>query len=594
VRHLLGYVAIIGFGLVAVALVLSAGRGIDRAPTVPDRLTVSGPGSTCLGTELVARQSGIYLDLHQPGRGGTDENPAAGDRIGGGQVDRATGRAGMEGTCAAGTPLAARRFALALDADDLEHRPFDAEVEVGGRRIAAVLEAAPPTVNAAGEKPLQGTELTGRTFLAAAVVILLARAMGSLFSRLGQPRVVGEILAGIALGPSVIGALAPGITGFLFPAEVVQVVGALAQFGVIFFMFLVGLELDLGALRGSGRAAVMVSHVSIVAPFVLGVLASFLLFPLLGDGEFASFALFIGAAMSITAFPVLARILTDTGLDRTPLGTVAVTCAAVDDVTAWCVLSVVIAITQASGPAGVVRTAALLLVYVAVLFSFVRPALAVALRRWSELPEGRARDAFANQAVACLVALMLVGAWLTEEIGVHAIFGAFLVGVVVPRREQVALAVTDRLRDVTRLVLLPLFFVATGLSTRVGLLDSPLLWAVAVCVIGLAIAGKWGGSTLAARLCGMPWRDAAALGVLMNARGLTEIVILTIGLDLGIISPVLFTVMVLMALATTVMTVPVLRWLKVVPSFPGDDDQAQPNTGDEEVQKDEAVLATAS
>jgi Kef-type K+ transport system membrane component KefB len=562
-RHLLGYVAIVGFGLAIVAIVLPFGRSIDPAPTVPASLTVSGEATDCLGSTLVTRQSGIYLDLHVAGRGGTVENPIAGDRVGRGRIDRSTGLVTVHGSCAHGTQLTGHSYLVDLDAAALAHHTVATDVAVAddsGPLGAEIAKTAPSSSApaAAGRTPLKGTELAGRAFLAAAVVILLSRGIGSLFRRVYQPRVIGEIVAGIILGPSFVGALAPGVGEFLFPAEVLQVIGVLAQFGLIFFMFLTGLALDLGTLKGSGRIAVLVSHVSIVAPFVLGVLASLLLFPLLGDGDFASFALFMGAAMSITAFPVLARILADTGLQRTRLGTVAITCAAVDDVTAWCVLAVVIAISQSSGAAGVVRTIGLALAYAVIVLQVVRPVLRRVLLRL----QGDSR--ITSQTIAVLISLVLVGAWTTEEIGVHAIFGAFLIGVALPRDLGVVEALTAKLHDITGLVLLPLFFVVAGLSTRVDLLDSPLLWAVTALVIALAVLGKWGGSTLAARICHLPWREAMPLGVLMNARGLTELVILTIGLDLGVISPALFTIMVLMAIVTTAMTVPMLARLKVV------------------------------
>jgi Kef-type K+ transport system membrane component KefB len=566
-RHLLGYVAIVGLGLAVVVVVLPVGRSIDRAPTVPASLTVGGEATDCLGPRLVTRQSGIYLDLHVADRGRGAADPVAGDRIGRGHIDRSTGRVTVHGSCARGTALAGQGYRADLDAAALAHQTVTTEVALLGAGGAGALEAEITKATAAGGSgragpegtaPLEGTELAGRAFLAAAVVILLSRGVGSLFRRVYQPRVIGEIVAGIVLGPSVVGALAPGVGDFLFPPEVLQVVGVLAQFGLIFFMFLTGLGLDLGALKGSGRIAVLVSHVSIVAPFVLGVLASLLLFPLLGDGDFAGFALFMGAAMSITAFPVLARILADTGLQRSRLGTVAITCAAIDDVTAWCVLGVVIAISKSTGEAGVARTVGLALAYAVVVLGVVRPVLRRVLLR---LPgDGRLN----NQTIAVLISLVLVGAWITEEIGVHAIFGAFLVGVALPRDLGVVEAVTAKLQDITELVLLPLFFVVAGLSTRVDLLDSPLLWAVTALVIALAVLGKWGGSTLAARACHLPWREAIPLGVLMNARGLTELVILTIGLDLGVISPALFTIMVVMALVTTAMTVPVLARLNVV------------------------------
>lgn len=561
-RHLGAYAGIVGAGLLALAAVLLLGRRIDPVPTVPASLTVDGPATACLGAGLVPRQVGSDIDVHLPGAGGTTENPAVRNRVGGGHLDRATGRLTVRGTCPPGTADAGRDYRVDLDVEALERGLDRTHVVVGDQVRPARFggERPPAAGTGTGHQPLAGTELAGRTFLTAATVIVLARAAGSLFARWGQPRVIGEIVAGIMLGPSLVGTVLPDATEIFFPTEVVQVIGILAQFGLIFFMFLVGLELDLGKLSGSGRVALMVSHVSIVAPFVLGVLASLVLFPLIGDGDFASFALFMGAAMSITAFPVLARILSDTGLSRTPLGTLAIACAAVDDVTAWCVLSIVVAIAHATGAADVVTTIGLTLVYVALMLTVVRRALVAWLERLPRSPDGHV--VLGTQTVAALIALALVGAWATEEIGIHGIFGAFLVGVAMPRGLGVVEALTAAVKDLTEIVLLPLFFVVAGLSTRVWTFDSALLWLVTAGVIVLAVGGKWGGSTLAARGCGMPWPQALRLGVLMNTRGLTEIVVLTIGLDLGIISTAVFTAMVLMALVTTVMAVPALSILR--------------------------------
>ncbi|HVL04309.1 MAG TPA: cation:proton antiporter, partial [Acidimicrobiales bacterium] len=401
-------------------------------------------------------------------------------------------------------------------------------------------------------EPLAGSELTGRILLAVAVVILASRAVGYLFSRIRQPRVVGEIVAGILLGPSLLGLILPEVTGYLFPPEVVTILGVVAQFGLIFFMFLIGLELDLTLVARSGHVALLVSHTSIVFPFALGLAASLVVYPLLGNGDFVGFALFLGAAMAITAFPVLARILTDTGLHRTRLGALAITCAAIDDVTAWCLLAVVVAVVKSSGALDVVATIGLSLVFVAGMILVVRPLLARLARSsgtWSRLHP---------PVMAALFAGLFLAAWATEEIGIHAIFGAFLLGAVMPRSQGLVAKVAERIEDVTVLFLLPVFFVVVGLSTRIGLLDQAVLWEVAVLILVVAVVGKWAGSMLAARACGQGWRDATALGALMNTRGLTEIVILTIGASLGVVSPALFTIMVVMALVTTLMATPLL------------------------------------
>lgn len=382
--------------------------------------------------------------------------------------------------------------------------------------------------------------------LAVAAVVVAARLAGWLISRIGQPRVHGEILAGILLGPSVLGLMWPEATEYLFPDDVVGALQILSQFGLVLFMFLIGLDLDLTSLRGNGHKAVVISHASIIVPMALGALLGLWLHPrLAGDVDRLGFTLFLGAAMAITAFPVLARVLQETGLNRTRIGTLTVTCAAVDDVTAWCVLAVVVAVVTSTGAGDVVQIVGLSLVFVAVMMKVIRQAL-------NRLPD---------VAVWLALALALGSAWITEEIGIHAIFGAFMAGVVMPRRRDVFTVIHERLETITLALLLPVFFVVVGLATRIDMLDSAYLWALTALVILTAVAGKWGGSTLAARLTGESWKDANTIGLLMNTRGLTELVILTVGLELGVINTTVFTVMVLMALVTTLMATPMLRLL---------------------------------
>jgi Kef-type K+ transport system membrane component KefB len=382
-----------------------------------------------------------------------------------------------------------------------------------------------------------------RVLPAVAAVILGAQVVGWAVSKIGQPRVVGEIIAGLVLGPSVLGLFWEGGFEYLFPPDVVAALRVLAQLGLVIFMFLIGLELDLKALRGHGHKAVVISHASIVLPIVLGSVLGLWLYPRVGDGvDRLGFVLFLGAAMAITAFPVLARVLQETGLYRTRLGVLAITCAAVDDVTAWCVLAGVVAAVQSTGPADTMRVIALSLLFVLAATKVVGPFL----RRLPTVP------------VWLALTLALGGAWATEEIGIHAIFGAFMAGAVMPRSTQIELDVREKLETATLTLLLPIFFVVVGLSTRLDLLDSAYLWGLAGLVLTVAVAGKLGGSLLAARVTGESWRDATAIGLLMNTRGLTELVILTVGLELGVINETVFTIMVLMALATTFMATPLL------------------------------------
>jgi Kef-type K+ transport system membrane component KefB len=376
-----------------------------------------------------------------------------------------------------------------------------------------------------------------------AVVIGASRVSGWAISKIGQPRVHGEILAGILLGPSLLGVVWPDALEYLFPSELVDALRVLAQMGVVLFMFLIGLELDLTKLRGNGHKALVISPASIIAPMLLGALLALWLYPRFGgDADRLGFTLFIGAAMAITAFPVLARVLQETGLYHTRIGVLTITCAAVDDVTAWCVLAVVVAVVDASGYADTLSTIGLSLAFLVVILTIVKPAL----RRISALP------------LWMTICFALSSAWVTELIGIHAIFGAFIAGTAMPRKAEFQAKIRRRLQPVVVTFLLPVFFVVVGLATRVDLLDDAYLWGITLLVIATAIVGKWGGSMIAARLVGETWRDAASIGILMNTRGLTELVILTVGLELRVIDTTLFTMGVLMALVTTVMATPLL------------------------------------
>ena len=388
-----------------------------------------------------------------------------------------------------------------------------------------------------------------------AVVLVAARLLGALCRQIHQPQVVGEMIAGIALGPSLLGWLAPGVSAVLFPAESLPSLHVLSQVGLILFMFLVGLELDPKLLRGQGETALVTSHTSIVVPYLLGSGLALYLYPRLSDASvtFTEFALFMGAAMSVTAFPVLARILTERNLLRTKVGAVTIACAAVDDVTAWCILAGVVALVRATGPEGVLVTLGGTFAYVLAMVFLGRPLL----RRLEAYYESRGR--LTPDVFAVVLLALLASAFTTEALGIHALFGAFLLGAVMPKEKGFVRDVTERMEWLTVVLLLPLFFAYTGLRTQVGLIDEPALFVDAALVLGVAVLGKFGGSALAARVTGLSWREAGALGTLMNTRGLMELVILTIGLDLGVISPALFVMMVLMALVTTFMTTPILE-----------------------------------
>ena len=396
-----------------------------------------------------------------------------------------------------------------------------------------------------------------RFLVQVAVIVTASRLVGLVTRRAGQPLVIAEIIAGIMLGPSLFGWAAPGAYGDLFPAASLGVVRMVSQLGLVLFMFLVGLELDPRMLRGRSHTSVAISHSSIVVPFLLGVAVAVWIHARYADPQVSltSFALFLGAAMSITAFPVLARILSERGLLRTRMGAITIACAAVDDVTAWCILAFVVATSRATGLDGALLTTASALAFIVAMVVLVRPLLARVGRRIAT-PE-----AMTQNVVALTLVLVLASSWATERIGIHALFGAFLFGAILPKDGGFARALAEKLEDVVVVVLLPLFFALSGLRTEIGLLDSSQDWLVCAVIIVAACVGKFGGSAVAARLTGLSWRESSALGVLMNTRGLMELIVLNIGLDLGVISPTVFSMMVLMALVTTFVASPLLQWI---------------------------------
>jgi Kef-type K+ transport system membrane component KefB len=389
--------------------------------------------------------------------------------------------------------------------------------------------------------------------LALAAVVVVGRVLGRVFARIGQPPVIGEVLAGILLGPSLLGRVAPDVAAYVLPVTVAPYLSVVAQLGVIFYMFLVGLDLNLDPLRSRARATVATSHASILAPFVLGSLLALYLYPRVStnDVPFTSFALFMGVAMSITAFPVLARILSDRGMTRSELGVIALACAAAGDVTAWCLLAFVVGVVQAE-----VGSALLVAVYtlgfIALMFLAVKVLVAKLVQR-------RGGGSAGQGTIALVLVLMLLSALTTEQIGVHAVFGAFLFGAIVPRETGLPRVLTSRMEDLVTILLLPAFFAFTGMRTEISLVSTAAEWAIVLLIIAVATLGKFGGTLAAARLTGMDWQSSASLGILMNTRGLMELIVLNIGLDLGVISPALFTMMVIMALVTTIATTPLLE-----------------------------------
>jgi Kef-type K+ transport system membrane component KefB len=392
-----------------------------------------------------------------------------------------------------------------------------------------------------------------RLLIALTAIIVLGKLLAKLFAYVHQPPVIGEVVAGILLGPSLLGS---HISGWILPPSVAPYLGAVAQLGVILYMFMVGLELDPSLLKNRGYVVLATSHASIVLPFVLGVISALALYPRLAPSGvgFTSFSLFMGVAMSITAFPVLARILSDYRLTRTKLGVLALSSAAVNDFTAWCLLAFVVGVVKSEAGDGLLVTLGAL-VYIASMFFVVRPLLVRLVRHWEK---GEQR----NRLFALLFVLLLASATVTEAIGIHAIFGAFVAGAVIPHDSAVARELGRQLRGVVTIVLLPAFFAFAGMRTRIDLLSDWSLWLMFALVLVVAVAGKFGGTYVASRAAGLGGRGATMLGVLMNTRGLMELIVLSVGLDLGVVSPRLYALMVLMALVTTAITSPVLRSLK--------------------------------
>jgi len=400
-------------------------------------------------------------------------------------------------------------------------------------------------------------EFTALTLLLIQIAVILAasRGLGVVTRWLGQPLVIAEVLAGILLGPSLLGLVWPVGMAALFPPSSLSVLKMLSQVGLVLFMFLVGLEFDPKLLRGRAHSSVAISHTSIVFPFLLGAGAAFWMYDEYSEPSvsFTAFLLFFGAAMSVTAFPVLARILSERHLLTSRVGAIAIACAAVDDVTAWCILAFVVAVARAGGLEQAVWTTSFALTFIAAMLFVARPFL----HRLSA--QVSSREGLSPGAVAFALFLLLLSSTLTELIGIHSLFGAFMFGAILPKEGHLAEALADKIEAVAVVLLLPLFFAFSGLRTQIGLLDEPREWLVTGGIIVLATLGKFGGSAVAARLTGLRWREASAIGILMNTRGLMELIVLNLGMDLGVISPTVFTMLVIMALVTTFATSPILR-----------------------------------
>ena len=388
-------------------------------------------------------------------------------------------------------------------------------------------------------------------------IILVAKLFGWICVKLKQPSVIGEMIAGIVLGPSLVGLYFPEFSAFMFPKESLPNLQFLSQIGLILFMYIVGMELDLSVLRKKAHDAVVISHASIIFPFALGVGLSYFIYKEFApEGvQFSSFALFIAIAMSITAFPVLARIVQERNLHKTKIGTIVITCAAADDITAWCILAAVIAIVKAGSFSGSVFVILMAVLYVFLMIKLVKPFL-------TRIAESQKGKGFINKAlVAVFFLVLIISSYATEVIGIHALFGAFMAGAIMPENVKFRNLFIEKVEDVALVLLLPLFFVFTGLRTQIGLLNDPYLWKIGGLIVLTAVIGKFVGSALTAKFLRISWKDSLTIGALMNTRGLTELIVLNIGYDLGVMGPELFAMMVIMALFTTFMTGPSLDFI---------------------------------
>lgn len=401
-------------------------------------------------------------------------------------------------------------------------------------------------------------EAPGIFILQLIVIMIVARIMGYLFQLIGQPLVIGEIIAGLILGPSVLGALAPHVSEYLFPEQSIEILRQFSQLGLIFFMFIIGMELDLQSFRKTANKAVLISVASIAFPFISGIIIAIFLYRDFSSEniQFASFALFMGTTLCITAFPILARIVQEKKLTKTPVGNMAISAAAIGDVIGWCILAVVIAIIKSGGISNSLLTIALSVLYIVFMFKVVKPFLYRMGRVYAS------RETMGKPIVALVFLIILISTLIAEAIGINALFGSFMAGVVMPENLNFKRIFTEKIEDVSLVILLPLFFVATGLRTEIGLINTGSLWLICGLIILVATLSKFGGTVLASKYVGLSWNHSLMLGVLMNSRGLMELIVLNIGYDLGLLSPELFTMLVLMALTTTLVTGPGLNLIQ--------------------------------
>jgi Kef-type K+ transport system membrane component KefB len=532
------------------------GTSTPRIPPGIGGLYALSPRSTCFGSTIKLAGGAATYALSGVSAAGTQKL---------GKVSYSTKTGGLFGdvSCVRGGQGRLIATANDLQLQNAQVIPLNPAVPApstkpGAKPVLTTPSGLPPSGEkfTAVKQRKDFNQLVAAFFLSAAIVLLVARAFGIVAVRIGQPRVIGEVIAGLALGPSLLGVISPNLQATLFPTDVLPAIGFVANLGLIFFMFLVGLEIDTKQLKGKVAPAAMISNASVAIPMLLGIAVALPLYKLVGPNKkFVAFALFMGVAMSITAFPVLARILAERRMLKRPVGALTVACAAIDDVTAWFLIALATTITVSGTFGDVARTIGEATAYTLVMVLVVRRILArmgTAFDEVGRIPAGW---------FAAIIIGVLVSAWVTETINIAFIFGGFIMGMVMPRHARLTEEVTRRIEDFVVALLLPLFFVYTGLKTNIALLDRPALWLITIVLIAVAIVGKLAGAAIAARVSGFDWRQSAVIGTLMNTRGLTELIVLNLALAAGAISNALFAALVIMAVVTTMMAGPLLRLL---------------------------------
>ncbi len=527
------------------------GTALPRTPSdITGTFTLS-PRSTCFGGSFTLTGTGssyaLSVQSHKLGRVAYSTNTA----LVSGDV-----------ACTRGGLVRLTGTANDLQLQNVKLIPLEAATPAKSRSSTKPVLTTPTGLGPAGEQltatkqRADFTHLAAAVFLAMAVVLIVARLFGIVAVKVGQPRVMGEVIAGVVLGPSVVGVISPNLEATIFPSDILTAFGVAANIGLIFFMFLVGLEVDRGELKGKGAQAAAISNASVAVPMLIGIAAALPLYTLVGpQKKFVAFALFMGVSMSITAFPVLARILAERRMLGRPLGSLTIACAAIDDVTAWFLIALATTVAASGSFGAVAQTIGEAIGFTLVMMLVVRRILTRMATAFDEL--GRVPGGW----LAAIFVGVLLSAWFTQAINISVIFGGFIMGLAMPRHARLTEEVTRRVEDFVLMVLLPLFFAYTGLKTNIALLNRPGLWLITIVLIAIAIVGKLAGASVAARVSGYDWRASTVIGTLMNTRGLTELIVLNLALDLGAITADLFAALVIMAIVTTLMAGPLLKLL---------------------------------